>query len=224
MILTLITTDGRRECIERTVASMLEQVAPLDGPRVIVDDSGDSAYREWLREAFNPLGFQVLGKPIRSGQDRMLDMAWRELARPRYRGHPWVFHCEDDFLFHRPVDLRVLTSILEADPHLAQIALLRQPWFPGEVSAGGIVERDPDQYQRRRDGHGNEWLEHRLWFTLNPCIYRRALCERGWPQGRRHEWRFSRSLCEDERIRFALWGDGTPWVEHIGHERVGTGY
>lgn len=229
MILLTITTDGRKDCLERTIESLSQRVAGVDGPRVIVDDSGDVAYRRWLRETYEPQGFTVIyHAEDRLGQDHALAKTWAFLGRSHLFGterdlHPWVFFCEDDFLFERDVDLTEMVAVLEARPYLAQMALLRQPWFPGEVKAGGIIERDPDEYTRVGDGD-REWFEHRLWFTLNPCLVRRSLCAVERPVGRRHEWRFSRQLCADPETRFGIWGDGTPWVTHIGEKRVGSGY
>jgi hypothetical protein len=223
LILLAVTTDGRRECLERTIASAREQLHGLDGPHLIFDDSGDRDYQRWLRETYQRQGFTVAYGRERVGQGEALARMWKHLAGSEYRNHPWVFHLEDDFLFNRPVDLEQLREVLEEHPHLAQMALLRQPWFPGEVRAGGIIERDPDEYTQVSEGE-LKWLEHRMWFTLNPCLYRRELCELERPIGHSHEWHFSRRLCEDPDVRFGLWGDGTPWVTHIGEKRMGRGY
>lgn len=223
MILLAVTTDGRRECIEPALDSLLARVRGLDGPRLIFDDSGSAAYRRWLRSRFGQEGFEVLGDGRRRGQDRVLGRMWRHLRGGELAGHEWVMHVEDDFVFEREVDARDLLGVLEARPYLAQMALLRQPWFPAERRAGGIVQRDPELYRPAAEGR-HRWLEHRLWFTLNPCLYRRRLCEREWPRGRRHEWRFGRELCRDREVRFGIWGDGEPWVTHIGERRAGHGY
>ncbi len=224
MIALAITTDGRKDCIEQTIPSLLQRVEGIDGPRLIFDDSGDVEYAGWLRETFAPEGFTVSASPRRLGQDWALTRVWKYLAREAR--DPWVFFCEDDFLFERDVDLQELVAVLRDRPYLKQMALLRQPWFPGEVKAGGIVERDPDEYERVSDGE-REWLEHRLWFTLNPCLFRRELCRVSRPIGKRHEWNFSRQLCEDPEARFGIWGNGSgsePWVRHVGEERRGHGY
>jgi hypothetical protein len=223
VIALAITTDGRGELLEQTIASLLEQVSGLDGPRMIFDDSGDMAYVRWLRETYEREGFTIAYGRERLGQGEAIARAWGHLAGKAYRESPFVFWCEDDFLFERPVDLEEIRAVLEERPHLAQMALLRQPWFPGEVKAGGVVERDPDEYERVVDGE-RRWLEHRLWFTLNPCLFPRELCELDRPTGHKHEWHFSRKLCKDPERRFGLWGDGTPWVTHIGRERAGRGY
>lgn len=223
MIALAVTTDGRAECLERSVASLLGQVRGLDGPRLIFDDSGDRRYRRWLRSRFESEGFSVRGEGERLGQDRALASMWRQLRSRDFAGCEWVMHAEDDFLYEREVDVTDLCAVLATRPYLAQMALLRQPWFPAERKAGGIVARDPEAYARVV-ASPHRWLEHRLWFTLNPCVYRRALCERPWPQGRRHEWRFGRELCRDRRVRFGIWGGGEAWITHIGERRAGRGY
>lgn len=223
MILLAVTTDGRADCIERSLPSLLARVAGLDGPRLIFDDSGSRAYRRWLSRRFGPDGFSVHGSGDRLGQDRALGAMWHHLQGGELADCEWVMHVEDDFVYARDVDARELCEVLERRPYLAQMALLRQAWFPTERRAGGIVERDPDAYWPVREGRWR-WLEHRLWFTLNPCLYRRRLCARGWPRGRRHEWRFGRDLCRDPHVRFGIWGRGEPWVAHIGERRAGRGY
>lgn len=223
MIVLAVTTDGRAECIEPVLESLLSRVGGLDGPRLIFDDSGDRRYRSWLRSRFGPEGFAVAGNGPRRGQDRALREMWRRLRSEEFAAHEWVMHVEDDFVFDRDLDAAALCAVLAAHSHLAQMALLRQPWFPAERRAGGIVARDPEAYALVVEGP-HRWLEHRLWFTLNPCVYRRRLCSREWPLGRRHEWRFGRELCRDPSVRFGLWGGGEPWVTHIGERRAGRGY
>jgi len=223
MIVLAVTTDGRAECIERSLDSLLTRVRGLDGPRLIFDDSGERRYRRWLQSRFGPEGFVVVGCGARLGQDLALGRMWRYLRGDEFAGHEWVMHAEDDFVYEREVDARDLRMVLQRHPHLTQMALLRQAWFPAERRAGGIVERDPDAYRPAAEGP-HRWLEHRLWFTLNPCLYSRRLCRRGWPRGRRHEWRFGRELCEDSTARFGIWGGGEPWVTHIGERRAGHGY
>lgn len=226
MILLAVTTDGRGECLTQTLESLSQRVEGIDGPKLIFDDSGDREYRDWLKATFTPEGFKVV--PVgteRLGQDRALARVWKFLkGQSRHR---FVWFQEDDFLYERDVDLREMAAVLDEHPQLAQLALLRQPWFKGEVKAGGIVERDPDEYERVTDDEGREWLEHRLWWTLNPNLFRTDLCRVVRPTGTKHEWRFSRRLCQDPEVRFGIYGNGRgsePWVRHIGHERVGSGY
>ncbi len=138
----------------------------------------------------------------------------------------YVFHVEDDFVFTRDVDLAELVAVMESNPHIAQMALVRQPWSPQEIAAGGIVKMDPGAYIKVTTipPYSAHWLEHRKWFTTNPCLYRRSLCERGWPDAPDSERKFSDALFADPDVRCAYWGRGEVWVRHIGTERAGVGY
>jgi hypothetical protein len=228
MIALLVITDGRRDCIEQTLASAREN---LHGPitrRVIFDDSADPDHRAWL-QAHYP-GWQHVNGGRRRGFDGAIRCAWTFLRQQR---ESYVFHLEDDFTFNRPVDLVYLTYVLRRNPYLAQLALRRQPWNDDERAAGGIVEQHPDDFVEVDDHSGSVWLEHRRFFTTNPSLYRRALMDVDWPEGANSEGRFTHHLLEKgydgipgEDVRFGFWGsrDSGEAVEHIGRQRVGTGY
>lgn len=138
----------------------------------------------------------------------------------------YVFHVEQDFVFTERVRIDRMLSELLHHPHLTQLALLRQPWNEAEREAGGIVEMDPTAFKLRKGKcHPYRWLEHRKFWTTNPSLYPRWIVDRGWPQCPDSEGHFGISLFADyPRHVAAFWGDGTPTVEHIGRERVGTGY
>lgn len=218
-ILLLVMTDGRRDYLERTLASFDARVTGPVTRRIIHDDSGDRDYSAWLGEAFP--GYGLIGG-ARAGFGGAIDRAWRVIATCPER---FVFHLEDDFEFVQPLDLTDLAHVLDLAPYLVQLALRRQPWNAEERAAGGIVELCPGDYVEATIP-GGAWLEHRRFFTTNPSLYRRELCTRGWPSGRDSEGRFSRDLFVDATARAGFWGarDSGEWVHHIGHQRAGTGY
>jgi hypothetical protein len=216
----LVITDGRGEYLERTVASANEK---LHGPiveRWMYDDSGDDDHRAWLRERFPE--FEHFDVGPRQGFGGAIRASWNKLIG--YSKAKWVCHLEADFTFNRHVDLLALGGLLNAHPRLAQIALLRQPWNADERAAGGIWQQHPDDYTRQ-EWQGHQWLEHRRFVTTNPCLYPAWLMRRGWPDCLQSEGHFGISLFEDpRRYTVGFWGDGSEWVTHIGHERVGEGY
>lgn len=218
MTVLLVMTDGRRDCISRTIPTALEQLQGLISHRVIHDDSGDSAYRAWLVEQFPD--FTVIGRSHRSGFGGAIQSAWRHL---RTLNPQFVFHLEDDFLLRRPVDLEAMMRAMFAEPHLVQMALLRQPVNDDEKAAGGLIEQFPDAFTTVTREYGT-WREHRRFFTTNPSLYRGTLCRRPWPDGRQSEGRFGWDLfAEDGDAKAAYWGEGE-WVEHIGETRAGVRY
>lgn len=219
MICAVVMTDGRRDCIAESIPT-LRKLGPFSR-RVIHDDSGDPEYRAWLMAEFPD--FELIVTPSRSGFGGAYASMFRHMAAAV---EPFLFVTEDDFVFHRYVDLTTVADTLTRHPHLVQLALRRQAWSDAEIAAGGVVEQHPDDYTECSDA-GAQWLEHTRFFTTNPSMYRRTLCERGWPTGQNSEGRFGIALREEHPdARFAFWGSrqSGEWVHHIGHERVGTGY
>ena len=225
MIALLVMTDSRRHCIEHTLDSACENLQPwaLISELWIHDDSGDPEYQTWLRLRYR--SFTVVSTAGRSGFGGAIRSAWATLRSSSKADY--VFHLEDDFTFNHPIDLAAMMRLLDEQPHLAQVALRRQPWNDDERDAGGIVESHPCDYTDRTDGLLLHWLEHRRFFTTNPSLYRRQLIvDHDWPDGSESEGHFSAQLFGDPAARSAYWGarDSGEWVTHIGAERVGTGY
>lgn len=216
MIVLAVMTDGRRECIEQTIPSLDLLAGPIT-TRMIHDDSGDAEYRRWLRRTFPD--WQLVETPGRSGFDGAYRSVRGWLARETTE--PFIFSTEDDFVINGPVDLRAMMTVLDANAHVVQLVLKRQAWNESERAAGGIIEQHPDDYEQC-DG----WVEHRRFWSTNPSLFRRDNLTHQWPKGAHSEGRFTYQLLADPDVRFAFWGhrDDPPRVEHIGHQRVGTGY
>lgn len=223
MITVLALTDGRADCLARTLRSA--EVA-LDGApivhRVLVNDSPDPDYHAWLTDRFADRWAVVPPLEQRRGFGGAIRAGWDHVAEGP---GDYVFHLEDDFVFNRPVPLAAMVRLLDLHPHVAQVALLRQPWNDQERAAGGIVECHPGDYEDRHDDGVGPWLLHRRCFTTNPCLYRRQLLARGWPQVEHSEGIFTHQLV-DAGLSFAYLGarGEAPRVHHIGDVRVGTGY
>jgi len=221
----MVITDGRRECMEPTMRAMRANlVGPIDRV-VIINDSADPAYAEFLDFAYP--GFERVHHQSRRGFGGAIQSGWDNLGDT-----DWVFHLEDDFVLERPVNLLDMQATLCGQPHLAQLALLRQPWNADEWAAGGIVQQHPTEYQEHTSPRG-AWLEHRLFFTTNPSLYPKSLTTLGWPEGPQSEGRFGMRLLregmpgvEPTRLRFGFWGarGQLPLVNHIGTDRAGVGY
>lgn len=217
----LVITDGRKLCFTYTMDSMYRNLHLQGGTFkiVVVDDSADPRYADWL-DAHFPETTRIhheerrgFGGAIQSGWDHLGDA-------------DWVFHLEDDFTFNRPVPMLDMIATLVGQPHLAQLVLRRQPVNDVERAAGGVIEQWPGEYTECNGPRGS-WLEHRLFWSTNPSLYAVNRTLTGWPQVERSEMAFTRQLLRsDPDLRFAFWGrrSDEPWVEHIGTERVGTGY
>lgn len=186
----VVISDGRHAFRRRTLASVAEMLPEFD-QTVAIDDRA------------HELGFAGAIKG-----------AWEQVQTD------WVFHLEADFTFNEPVPVDAMIRLLERRPHLAQVALKRQPWNEAEIAAGGLVELAPDDYTERRDDEA-VWTEHRRFFTTNPSVYSRALTSLGWPQAAESEGLFTHQLLALGHT-FAYWGGkfDAPRVTHIGEHRA----
>jgi hypothetical protein len=207
-------TTGDRDTLAPTIASAEEMLTGPIGRRLVCVD-GPRCRVEAVEDA-HP-GWDV--EQIRGGGYPKATAAAIEQALGC--GQPWVFWLEDDFTFNEPVDLLAMQEIVEREG-LAQLSLMRQPWYEPEIEAGGVIAANPDAFTQR-----NGWIEHRAYWTMNPMLTRRSLlAEHRWPQGRRSELRFGHSVFADPRARAGILGaiEDEPRVQHIGLEQAGRGY
>ena len=222
MLTMLVMTDGRADCLARSVASFDRLHGPITA-RVIHDDSGSPSYSKHLAE--NYPGWRIVSTGRRSGFAGAYRSAWAWLRQ--HCDTEFVLSTEDDFRFVTDINLSEMAAVMRHDPRLAQVALLRQPWNAQESAAGGIVQMDPPSFTECTDG-AHWWLAHRKFLTTNPHLTRAEFIrEHQWPEGSQSEGRFSVDLFRrDPAVRSAFWGraDDPPRVEHIGTVRVGTGY
>jgi hypothetical protein len=193
----LVIGDGRHEYHHKSLAAALKHLPKFD-------------HYIFVQDPDHQLGF---GGAIRE--------AWRQVLQTDARH---VVHLEADFTFDRAIPVADMVAVLESEPHLVQMALLRQPWNAEERAAGSIAnllaeDLTPVQVL------GYRWLEHRRYFTTNPCVYPRWVAERGWPDGPQSEGHFGLELFgSDPELRAAFWGHGEEWCTHIGTDRTGGGY
>lgn len=214
-MILLVMTDGRDDCLDETLHSVDRQLGGPFTHRVINDDTGDPTHATALGARYP--GYEVLSGTRRRGFGGAIQYAWDQI-KSRIESH--VFHLEDDFTFNEPVDVRAMAYVLDANPQLTQMALQRQPWNVDEITSGHII--DPADCTERNTG-GFVWLEHREFFTTNPCVYRRTLCEKGWPDGNESEDQFGIALFQDPMKTSGYWSN-KPLVSHIGAHRAGIGY
>ena len=214
-VAVLILGDGRDAIRRQTVRSFLEHARGYHLADVVEVDDRD-----------HTLGFCGA-----------IQYGWRALIeRERWRrscggdgGWEYVFHLEEDWLFNRSFDVREMVQVLDGGT-VVQCALKRGPVNEVERNAGGLVEQWPDEYETcghvaAGDGIDASWLEHRLFWTTNPCLYRMSLLSLyEWPDGPACERAFT-DVCLEDGWRFAFLGahGDKPWITHNG-ARTGTGY
>jgi len=230
-VAVVIIGDGRDGYLRRCVDSMWN----LDGPIVekwMYDDTGDLGYRDRIAREY-PQFWHINGGP-RQGCAGAYQQVWRQVRQDTTAR--FVFLIEQDFVFSRAIDLYGMASLLDERPHIAEVALRRQSWNDAEIAAGGVVELHPDWYRDMRDDTGRQWLEQRAFFTTNCPLFRTSLLGVPWPDSRpgcysegtfhHHLMTYGTPEVPGDKVTYAYWGsrDSGVWIEHIGQNRVGTGY
>lgn len=211
MIVVGVLTDGRAELLQQTLESFAENVTGQIGQRFIVNDSGDSDYTSWLRSSF--AGFTVIHHQARRGLAGAVQSVWHTAVETDC---DYLFHLEGDWTFNDRIDLDELVTVLDANPHLAEMVLQRQPLTGVEVMAGGVAAGWDDT--------GKGWVEEDDIFSLNPCLIPRRVLEVGWPSGELgvgNEAGMTKRLIE-RGYRFGFWGEclSPAQVHHIGTYRT----
>lgn len=159
-MITLCLTMGRRpDLLHQT----LESLAGLPHlPSLAINDFGDRESNEVFRKFF-PDG-QIVGPGHNIGHHPAIDELYQHVKTP------FIFHTEDDWLFHRTDFLPAASQLLQAEPMISSVVLRDVADFP----ASGI-----DANQRRvenLDGVEFERLDHLhdQWhgYTFNPHLAR----------------------------------------------------
>lgn len=214
MIALVVTTDGRGECLRRTLRSLRESLQPFPTDRFIVDDSGDLDYATFVDVVARD--FQTHSHIRRQGFAATVEDAWTlALRRRRVR---YVFHAEDDFTYNEPVDLEAMARVLDQRPDVAQLALKRQPVNDEERAAGGFMQARSADTWDELDGI----VGHALNFTTNPSLIPRRAIEVALADPRpMTEPNVTDTLLTDGYC-FGYLGTvaDPPRVEHIGHGRM----
>lgn len=215
--LLICLTTGVRPTLERTILSVEEKLAGPVGRKLVCVDSLSFRRGRQVSEMCPGWDVELLG-PSRGFANAVQGAVEHAIGS----GQRWVFWLEDDFVFEEPVDLAALQAVMEANEGLAQVALMRQPWYPPELRAGSVVGSWPRERFEQRDGY----VEHRAYWTMNPMLTSRSvLASRPWPSGRDSELLFGRKMLRNGH-RAGIWGalEDPPRVKHIGEVQAGHGY
>lgn len=213
-------TNGRPDYLARTLAAFSEHVHPQPSEVYIFDDGLLTP-----REAFAPYeDATVEGAKVTKGMCAAHAFCWVRAAESRFK---WVFHIEDDYVILRPVGLPLMADVIEANPHLVQMTLVRCPWG-FEIEHGGYIPKDPGWYVRQGGAEdpswhpgAQEWIETTRNWAVAPTLFPTAVARKHWwPAERGCETTIGPRILEQEPdARFGLWGWGEPWVAHIGVDR-----
>lgn len=219
----IVLTDGRKQYISESLPTWIKEYDSLIDNKYIVDDSGNDEYSEWLEESFPTFEIVKIKNP-RQGYAKAMQNVFQVF---KDSGNKFALHLEDDFILHKAVNINDIVSVLNENQNVAQMSIMRQPWYHNEINSGGVIEALELNGSKFTDKTtlGFDWVEHRSFYTCNPNIVQRWVADSPWPDGNWTESRFGRELFL-KRKSVGIWGNRNDWphVEHIGRERNGIEY
>jgi Glycosyl transferase family 2 len=112
----VLTSCGRFDLLERTLASFLQHNTYPISEFIIVEDSGSPEVRDVLK-AF-PVVFDLIINTQARGQIASIDLAYSRVTQPL------IFHCEDDWLFLRSRFIEDALTIVKAFPQISMVNVL----------------------------------------------------------------------------------------------------
>jgi hypothetical protein len=216
----IVLTDGRKNYIQEALPTWIEHYDSIDN-KFIIDDSGDTEYTSWLKNTFP--SFEII--PVENPRQGYANAVQRVFKLFRDTGLDYCLHLEDDFILSKTVDIENIVYVLDKNPNLSQMAIMRQPWYHNEIESGGVIDAIKGEKFYDINTDGFDWVKHRAFYTCNPNIFPQWLTNYEWPDGNWSESKFGRLLFSNNKD-CGIWGNRSSWpqVEHIGRERNGIEY
>lgn len=202
-IATVLTSCGRFDLLEQTVASFLEF---FDASEIVIaEDSEDVAGAATFAKKF-PMAEVRVNEP-KLGQLRSIDKAYATLETP------YVLHLEDDWGFNRALDLDSVINFLEARPDISVVCIAHRVYNPRYAKAAQEARHgDIDYLVWDLDAHP-KWFS----YSFNPSIARMDFWRQFGPFERYVTEEDLSLFCKERGMRIAMVTPGI--ADHIGDDR-----
>ncbi|WP_411819177.1 glycosyltransferase [Hyphococcus formosus] len=111
----VITSCGRFDLLGQTLASLFAHLDRPPAKTILIEDSTDQAVKAVAQQVSHPIDVIVNDQQL--GQIASIDKAYALVETPL------IFHCEDDWAFHRSGFIAESEVILDAHPNVAMVGL-----------------------------------------------------------------------------------------------------
>jgi len=145
----VLTSCNRVDLLERTLRSLGKELLESIPHKIIVDDSGDPAVRNYFSQFSEREGWQILLNEENIGQPHSVDKAYSLVKTP------YIFHCEDDWEFTNTSFLSECLDILEFDKQVLQVTF--REGCPHAVEPQVYLTPSKVSYQIKERGWRGEW-------------------------------------------------------------------
>lgn len=220
-----ILGNGRKGCLERTVASWEKNLIDQPKHKIIFDDSGNQDYREYLKKRFGdrftivPIGDDIMG------QIYGINFIYNYLNE---LDTDYIFELEEDWVLFRPLEIKNLIEILDSNQNIVQVRVPRTPWTELDFYSGSHTSYFLSMDESKScfiKYNGLSWYEWRgpYWFwSHNPSLYRKSVTILPYPgegDHEDHEMKFGFNLLEQNKDAvIAIYGENVydAYIYHIG--------
>ena len=158
----VLTSCGRFDLLRRTLASFLEHNDAKIEKYIIVEDSGDDSVRDVLAE-FRDVEFDLIVNQPKRGQLWSIDLAYERVRTP------YIFHCEDDWLFTKSGFMEPSLTLLEDFPDIVQVLVRDRADEKRAVEVPLQTHKGISFYAPLPAKHPNSYC-----YSFNPGLRRRA--------------------------------------------------
>lgn len=208
-VTVVLTSCGRPDLLERTVASFDRfNTYPVER-KIIIEDGGGHTFDRadgWTVVAIS----DDYGNRV--GQIKAIDALYSFVKTP------YIFHLEDDWEFYAPGFIERSLQVLENDPQCITVWLRH----PGDTN-GHPVKPYPNDFSLMKLSTNYKWKG----FTFNPGLRRLKDYKKIAPFSDRVKWDPKTPWIAEKKIgdiyyelgHYACIFKGSGYVRHIGHGR-----
>ncbi|MGB1234354.1 MAG: glycosyltransferase family A protein [Planktomarina sp.] len=116
----VITSCGRPDDLRQTLSSIMEKDLSRVKRLIVIEDSQDERIAGLIKDCLGDFPYLFLQNETNMGQIYSVDRAYAEIDTP------YIYHCEDDWIFPTSLFIEESTKILESSPFVHSV-MLRDP-------------------------------------------------------------------------------------------------
>lgn len=206
-ITLVLTSCGRFDLLNRTIGSLDPSVMRSLSSKIIIDDSGKEEAKNYFSKYDSD--WEIIINDQNIGQPKSVDKAYS------YVTTPYIFHCEDDWFFEKPINFEACIDILESDDRILQVTFRKD--CPHPESPQILKSNNGFNYRMSLEGWRGEWWG----FTYNPSVFRMSAYAKIGSYSGMHEQAISKKY-HDLGYRTACLSE--KYCYHIGHGRSINSY
>lgn len=159
----VVTSYNRPDLLDLTLKSFNNFVNYDFAYKIVIDDFSATEFSHDIRNICKSQGFTYIGVPHKFGQLKCIDAAYSMITTP------YIYHCEDDWLFDKNVDLiEKSKAILELDENI--IGVYARKDFPNGSINPAVSYCGDIKYHQHNLWWNGEWGG----YTFNPGLIRKS--------------------------------------------------